>query len=74
LTKAAGEALRGGRSRPQLVAAIEAVKWAEGIPFKEALAKETRRVSDVAHEQRGCSLRHLFFAERQAAKVDGLEA
>lgn len=74
IDKAAGDALRGGRNRPQIAAAIEAVKWAETVPFKEALAKERAVFQTLRMSNEAAALRHLFFAERQAAKVDGLEA
>ena len=62
-------ALRAGKRRPAVMAAIEAVKNAARLPFDEGLAHERTvfqqlRVSPEAH-----ALRHQFFAEREAAKL-----
>ena len=62
-------ALRAGKRRPAVLAAIEAVKNAARLPIDEGLAQERAvfqqlRVSPEAH-----ALRHQFFAEREAAKL-----
>lgn len=66
---AAGEALRLGKGRPAVQAAIVAVQWAATLLIDDALTQEravfqTLRVSREAH-----ALRHQFFAERKAAKL-----
>jgi 3-hydroxyacyl-CoA dehydrogenase len=70
--KAAGAALRAGRNRPQVFAAIEAVKSAATQPFETALARERAVFQTLRTGTEAAALRHLFFAERQAAKVTAL--
>ena len=65
--------MRAGRNRPQIAAAIEAVKSAATLPFAEALATERAVFQRLRMSDEAAALRHLFFAERAAAKVDGLE-
>lgn len=62
-------ALRAGRQRPAVHAAIEAIRSAAVLPLAEALDRErtafnTLRLGSEAH-----ALRHLFFAEREAMKL-----
>jgi len=71
--KAASAALRAGKNRPQVAAAIEAVKSAATLPFDEALARERAVFQRLRMGSEAAALRHLFFAERQAGKVAGLE-
>jgi 3-hydroxyacyl-CoA dehydrogenase len=74
IDQAEREALRAGRGRPQVVKAIEAVKSAALLPFGEALAKEREAFQQLRMSNEAAALRHLFFAEREAAKVAGLES
>ncbi|MBH2010640.1 MAG: enoyl-CoA hydratase/isomerase family protein, partial [Xanthomonadaceae bacterium] len=72
VTAATNAALRAGKNRPAVIAAIEALNSAAILPIDEALAREravfqTLRVSREAH-----ALRHQFFAERDAAKQPAL--
>jgi 3-hydroxyacyl-CoA dehydrogenase len=71
--KAASGALRAGRNRPQIVAAIESVKSAASLPIGEALARERAVFQTLRVGTEAAALRYLFFAERQSAKVAGLE-
>jgi 3-hydroxyacyl-CoA dehydrogenase len=73
IEKAASNALRAGRNRPQVSAAIEAVKSAATLPFEEALARERAAFQKLRMGSEAAALRYLFFAERQAAKIAGLE-
>jgi 3-hydroxyacyl-CoA dehydrogenase len=73
IEKAATDALRAGRNRPQVAAAIEAVKSAVTLPFEEALAREREVFQRLRVSTEAAALRYLFFAERQAAKIGGLE-
>jgi 3-hydroxyacyl-CoA dehydrogenase len=62
-------ALKAGKRRPAVLAAIEAVKDAARLPFAEGVARERAvfqqlRVSTEAH-----ALRHQFFAERDAVRL-----
>ena len=70
---ASRDALRAGKNRPAVAAAIEAVKSAANLPIDEALAGaraafESLRLSREAH-----ALRYQFFAEREAARHSRLK-
>ena len=52
---------------------IEAVRSAATLPFAEAMQRERARFVEALATPESRALRHLFFAERQAAKVDGLD-
>jgi 3-hydroxyacyl-CoA dehydrogenase len=62
-------ALRAGKGRPPVVAAIAAIKEAATLPYGEALANERRMFQALRQSPEAAALRHLFFA----AKVPGLE-
>lgn len=69
IEQAVQAALKAGKRRPAVVAAIEAVKDAARLPFREGVAAERvvfqqLRVSTEAH-----ALRHQFFAERDAVRL-----
>jgi 3-hydroxyacyl-CoA dehydrogenase len=66
-------AMRAGRGRPQVAAAIEAVKSAAAMPYTQALARERAVFQELRMGTEAAALRHLFFAERVAKKVAGLE-
>jgi 3-hydroxyacyl-CoA dehydrogenase len=72
--EAAQAALKSGRKRPQVVAAIEALRAAATMPYAEALARERAVFQELRASPESAALRHLFFAEREAAKVPGIEA
>ncbi|WP_416046785.1 3-hydroxyacyl-CoA dehydrogenase NAD-binding domain-containing protein [Cupriavidus basilensis] len=65
---AVAAALRVGRSRPAVCAAIELVKFAERLPLDEALAREREKFQDLRLSYDAFALRHQFFSERQAVK------
>jgi 3-hydroxyacyl-CoA dehydrogenase len=73
IEKATTAALRAGKNRPPVAAAIEAVKSAATVPFDEALARERAVFQSLRMGSEAAALRYLFFAERQAGKVEGLE-
>lgn len=73
IEKATATALKAGKNRPPIAAAIEAVKSAALLPFDEALARERAVFQTLRMGTEAAALRHLFFAERQASKVAGLE-
>jgi 3-hydroxyacyl-CoA dehydrogenase len=69
---ASAAAMRAGKGRPAVRAAIDAVIASTRLPIDEALAQEravfqTLRLSREAH-----ALRHQFFAERESAKQPAL--
>lgn len=59
-----------GLDAPQ--ACIEAVKAATVLPIKEGLQKESAFFGQLVEGDQSKALRHVFFAERAAAKIDGL--
>ena len=71
--QAAQAAVKAGRKRPQVAAAIEAVKTAATLPYAEALAREREVFQRLRASPESAALRHLFFAEREALKVPGIE-
>jgi 3-hydroxyacyl-CoA dehydrogenase len=73
IEKAASAALRAGKNRPHVAAAIAAIKSAATLPFTEALAQERAVFQNLRMSSEAAALRYLFFAERQAGKIAGLE-
>ena len=58
---------------PQAVAAcIEALRAAIALPFDQGLARERGLFEELVVSDQSKALRHLFFAEREAAKIAGL--
>lgn len=74
VTAAEKAALRAGKGRPQVAAAIAAIRESATLPYAEALARERQVFQELRAGTEAAALRHLFFAEREAAKVAGLEA
>ena len=62
-------ALRAGKGRPAVVAAIEAVKNAAGLPFAEGLLRERAEFLRLRGSPDAFALRHQFFAEREAVRL-----
>lgn len=62
-------ALRAGKRRPAVVAAIEAVKDAARLPFAEGLARERVVFQRLRTSPEAFALRHQFFAERDAVRL-----
>lgn len=61
-------ALRVGGQRPPVRAAIAAIRMSATHPLEEALHAERQAFNDLRLGQEARALRHLFFAERNAAK------
>lgn len=55
-------------------AIIEAVRAAVDLPFDEGLARESDLFASLVASPQSAALRHVFSAERQAARVPGLPA
>ena len=51
---------------------IQAVEGALALPFDEALTNERALFNVLLADSQSSALRHVFFAERQAAKVEGV--
>ncbi|MDP3626458.1 MAG: 3-hydroxyacyl-CoA dehydrogenase NAD-binding domain-containing protein [Hydrogenophaga sp.] len=61
-------ALRAGRNRPPVRAAIKTIKTAITLPLDEALLAERKTFNTLRLGPEAHALRHLFFAERNAMK------
>jgi 3-hydroxyacyl-CoA dehydrogenase len=57
---------------PQLSAAVRCVRAAQTLPFAEGEAVEAAEFAALLPSPSSRALRHLFFAEREAAKIPGL--
>ncbi|WP_029011484.1 3-hydroxyacyl-CoA dehydrogenase NAD-binding domain-containing protein [Niveispirillum irakense] len=53
---------------------IRAVEGSLSLPFDQGLDNERALFNHLMEDSQSAALRHVFFAERQAAKVDGLPA
>lgn len=67
-------ALRGGRARPNVHSAIERLEAAAIEPIDAALARERELFQGYRMGADAAALRHLFFAEREAARPLGPDA
>ena len=53
-------------------AALEALRWTLDVPIDEALERERKKFMELRAGEQSKAQRHIFFAEREAAKVAGL--
>ena len=74
IDNASAHALRLGRNRPQVRAAIDAVLMATNLPIDEALAAERQTFQALRLGPEAFALRHLFFAERDSARLPDVSA
>jgi 3-hydroxyacyl-CoA dehydrogenase len=65
---ASAAALKAGKERPAVRAAIDAVIAASRLPIDEALAEERAVFERLRVSREAAALRHQFFAERDSAK------
>ncbi len=72
--KAEAEVERRARGQLSPVKAGEAVALAARLPFEEGLAAERALFAELVVGDQAKALRHIFFAEREAPKVEGLAA
>jgi 3-hydroxyacyl-CoA dehydrogenase len=70
---AAQAALKAGKHRPAVKAAIDAVIESAHVPIDEALADERAVFQRLRVSREAFALRHQFFAERDSAKHPSLE-
>ncbi len=63
------DAVKAGRGRPQVLAAIEMVLAACTLPIDEALQRERALFQGFRLSTDAAALRHQFFAEREATKL-----
>jgi len=59
-----------GQVAPQSI--VDCIEAAATMPFEEGLRTEREKFVELMNGEQSAALRHFFFAERQAAKVDGL--
>lgn len=59
-----------GQIAPQHI--VSCVEAAVKLPIEEGLAEERRLFEECLHSEQSAAMRHLFFAERKAAKVEEL--
>lgn len=69
IDQAIAAAMKAGRGRPNVGAAIERVRAAASEPIDEALATERKLFQEFRMSDDAAALRHLFFAEREAGKA-----
>jgi 3-hydroxyacyl-CoA dehydrogenase len=70
---AASKALARARGQDAPREAVRLVRLAAERPFADGLAEERRTFLALRGSEQAAALRHVFFAERAAAKVPGLE-
>jgi 3-hydroxyacyl-CoA dehydrogenase len=70
---AGAKVLAKARGQAAPVEALRLVKAAMTLPFADGLAEERRTFLRLRDSQEAAALRHVFFAERAAGKVEGLE-
>ena len=70
----ADAALRARRSRDAAGEAVAAVRRAVTLPFAEALRAEREAFQTLRTSEASAALRHLFFAERRAGRIEGAPA
>ncbi|MFK8033919.1 MAG: 3-hydroxyacyl-CoA dehydrogenase NAD-binding domain-containing protein [Hyphomicrobiales bacterium] len=63
-----------GKGRPNVAEAIRLIKLSAEVPAAQALVTERESFQKLRLEEEAFSLRHLFFAERIATRIEGLEA
>ncbi|GES44350.1 enoyl-CoA hydratase [Rhizobium dioscoreae] len=73
IDKAASDALRKARGQCAPAEAVRLVRLAATMPLSEGLAEERRTFITLRDSEEAAALRHVFFAERAAGKVEGLE-
>ncbi len=72
--KAAADALRKARGQRAPAEAVRLVRLAATASLSDGLAEERRTFIALRDSEEAAALRHVFFAERAAGKVDGLDA
>ena len=69
----AKDALAKSGEMPNVAALVEAVRAALTLPLAEGLATERALFVKLLGDERSKALRYVFFAEREAAKVPGID-
>ncbi|HEX7944168.1 MAG TPA: 3-hydroxyacyl-CoA dehydrogenase NAD-binding domain-containing protein, partial [Phenylobacterium sp.] len=71
-TDAAAAATARNRGLDAPRACVEAVSWSLDLPFDEAVARERETFVKLMAGDQSKAQRHVFFAEREAAKITGV--
>ena len=61
-----------GETAPQRI--LDCLEAAGELPFADGLAREREEFSACMADPQSAAMRHMFFAERAAAKIDGLDS
>jgi 3-hydroxyacyl-CoA dehydrogenase len=72
--KEAASLAKRAATEPQIAACIESVRSCFDLPFAEAVAKEREAFLALLQDPRSKALRHVFFAEREAARIPNVPA
>lgn len=70
----AADAMKKSADLPNVAALVEAVRGAFDLGFAEGLAVERALFLKLVADPRSAALRHVFFAEREIARVPGIGA
>ncbi len=70
---AAALALKGAKGVPAIAEAIRVIRAVRDGDFEQGVARERAAFLTLRESAEAAALRHLFFAEREAGKVPGLE-
>lgn len=68
-----GKAAKDARGRIAPLKIVELVKTAALLPVPEGMAVERKAFFELMHSDQSKALRHAFFAEREVARVKGIE-
>ncbi|WP_293809461.1 3-hydroxyacyl-CoA dehydrogenase NAD-binding domain-containing protein [uncultured Bosea sp.] len=68
----AKDAVKKAEGMPNVPALVEAVRASFTLPFAEGAAVERKLFLSLLVDERSKALRHVFFAEREVAKVPGI--
>lgn len=74
IEKATAAALKSGKGRPAVIAAIDAIKASAVLDFDAAMARERDAFQLLRMSREASALRYQFFAERDSAKHPGLSS
>jgi 3-hydroxyacyl-CoA dehydrogenase len=70
---AAASVAKKARGQTAPLRIIECIRAAMTLPFAEGLQRERELFMECMQDSQSLALRHVFFAEREAAKIVGLE-
>ena len=71
---AAAKLAARARAEPQVAGIIDCVRGCFELPFDAALAQERAAFTRLVNDPRSKALRHVFFAERESARIPNLPA